>query len=122
MTVSIEPRQVKKMLSELLGRDVDVQPVETVRPHSATARGLVTDDDELVAVIASDLSFAHTSGAALAMMPADLASGEPEAPDDDLELTDHFGFALEPPELNPSPIVDPDPPRESIPPVDPRTR
>ncbi len=84
MSLDIEDGQVGKLLSDLLGREVVVNPVDTVQPHSATARGLVTDEDELVAVIASDLAFAHRSGAALAMIPSTSVSDEPGDPDEEL--------------------------------------
>ena len=70
-SITIKDQEVQKILAGLLGRDVAVSAVDDpVRPHSSTARGLVTDDDQLVAVIATDLLFAHRSAAALAMMPA----------------------------------------------------
>ena len=83
--ITIKDQEVQKILAGLLGRDVDVAPVDDpVRPHSSTARGLVTDDDQLVAVIATDLLFAHRSAAALAMMPAAGIDEEAEDPDEDL--------------------------------------
>lgn len=83
--IMINERQVGSILSGLLGRDVDVSGIaDGVNPHSATARGLVTDDDRLVAVIATDLLFAHRSAAAMAMMPAAIVEEAGEEPDDDL--------------------------------------
>lgn len=83
--ISIRDQEVKTILTGLLGRDVDVTRLDDpVLPHSSTARGLVTDDDELVAVIASDLAFAHYSAAALAMMPADTVDEQAQQPDGDL--------------------------------------
>lgn len=84
-TITISDNEVQSILAGLLGRTVTVSPVDdAIRPHSSTARGLVTDDNELVAVIATDLRFAHRSAAALAMMPAALVAEEAEDPDDDL--------------------------------------
>jgi hypothetical protein len=84
MSLDIEDGQMQKLLTDLLGREVTVAPVDQVEPHSATARGLVTDDDELVAVIASDLLFAHLSGAALAMIPAHSVDEKTMEPDEEL--------------------------------------
>lgn len=84
MSLEIADGQVQQLLTDLLGREVLVTPATTVDPHSATARGLVTDDDELVAVIASDLMFAHRSGAALAMIPSVTADEASEGPDEEL--------------------------------------
>lgn len=83
--ITIKDSEVQKILAGLLGRDVDVSALgDPVRPHSSTARGLVTDDDQLVAVIATDLLFAHRSAAALAMMPAATINEAAEDPDEDL--------------------------------------
>ncbi|MEM7324647.1 MAG: hypothetical protein AAF531_16270 [Actinomycetota bacterium] len=83
--IEIKDNEVQKILAGLLGRDVDVARVDDpIRPHSSTARGLVTDDDKLVAVIATDLLFAHRSAAALAMMPASAINEAAEDPDEDL--------------------------------------
>lgn len=84
MSLDIEDGQVQKLLSDLLGREVIVSPADVVEPHSATARGLVTDEDELVAVIASDLPFAHISGAALAMIPSSAVEDAGDDPDEEL--------------------------------------
>ncbi|MGH1492872.1 MAG: hypothetical protein ACRBK7_26340 [Acidimicrobiales bacterium] len=84
MGLEIADGEVQKLLCGLLGREVAVSPVDTVEPHSATARGLVTEEDELVAVIASDLFFAHSSGAALAMIPAHTLDGKENDPDEEL--------------------------------------
>lgn len=84
-SIQIKDQEVQKILAGLLGRDVEVASVDDpVRPHSSTARGLVTDDDTLVAVIATDLPFAHRSAAALAMIPAAGIDDDVEEPDGDL--------------------------------------
>ncbi|MEM7272359.1 MAG: hypothetical protein AAF547_04700 [Actinomycetota bacterium] len=83
--ITIKDRQIESILSGLLGRDVGVTPLEDgVQPHSSTARGLVTDENQLVAVIATDLRFAHRSAAAMAMMPANIVDEDAEDADADL--------------------------------------
>lgn len=82
MPTNIEDEKVQTLLSDLIGREVELEPITVVEPHSVTARGLVTDDDDLVAVIASDLEFAHRSGAALAMMPANTVAFVDDVDDD----------------------------------------
>lgn len=82
MSLAMQVTEVGKLLSNLIGRKVVATPCDSVDPHPAATRGLVTNDDELVAVIAADLQFAHRSAAALAMMPAgrcDEAGDEPDA-------------------------------------------
>jgi hypothetical protein len=81
---AIPTTKVETLLTDLLGRQVDLHEIELVEPHSSTARGLITDDDELVAVIASDLPFAHLTGAALAMVPAAKANEAVDDPDEEL--------------------------------------
>lgn len=68
-TVIIDRFDVGHLVEGLLGRDVTIDVSTEVVPHPATYRGLVTDQDELVAVLGSDISFAHRSAAALAMIP-----------------------------------------------------
>lgn len=80
-TISIGQVPLAQLLEELLGRDVTMQPVEQVDAHPATYRGMVTDSDDLVAVIGSDLEFAHAAGAALALIPAGRLDGL-DQPDD----------------------------------------
>ncbi len=86
MPVIIEEDKIERMLESLLGCDVAISESSHVRPHSSTARGLVTNENRLVAVIACDLPFAHRSGAALSMIPASDDLGDATEPDDDLLL------------------------------------
>lgn len=80
---NIEPRRLRIVLEDLLGRDIDLAPAD-LTPHDATLRGLVNDQDELKGVIGSDLAFAHGSGAALALMPASAAAEAGDQPSDEL--------------------------------------
>lgn len=66
----IESKVVVGLLNDLLGARVTTRGAETLELHPATCRGLVNNDDRLVGMIGSDLDFAHRSGAALAMIPA----------------------------------------------------
>jgi len=70
VTKSIETADVGHVLSNLVGRDVRVAEAEGIEPHAATLRGLVTNENVLSGVIGGNLAFAHTTGAALAMIPA----------------------------------------------------
>ncbi|MEE9413668.1 MAG: hypothetical protein V3V01_00190 [Acidimicrobiales bacterium] len=79
--ITIGQTPLANLLEDLLGREVNLQPVDKVEPHEATYRGMVTDEDDLVAVIGSDLEFAHTTGAALALIPAGRLDGL-DQPDD----------------------------------------
>ena len=83
-TVTIKEAKIGEMLTNLLGRDVSVSTSDGVTPHRATYRGLVTNEDILVAVVASDLDFAHRSGGALAMIPPGTVNEKGDDPDDDL--------------------------------------
>ena len=65
----LRPEQIRELLGQLLGRAVHLHPVSEVHADSNTFRGLVTESNHLVAVVAGDLAFAHQSGAALAMVP-----------------------------------------------------
>lgn len=83
MSLVLEARDVAKILTKLLNRPVKVKPT-TARPdHPVARRALVNDDNALVAVLSSDLAFAHRSGAALALMPAGTIK-EGDQPDEDL--------------------------------------
>lgn len=88
-TVAIQTKQVEEILETLIGRDISVQPADSVDGHPATMRGLVTNENELVAVIGSDLPFAHRTGAALAMIPVGMVEEKGDQPDDDLILAYH---------------------------------
>ncbi len=83
-TVLIPEAAIAQILTNLFGRDVDTVTAQTVTPHEETVRGLVTNENQLVAVIASDLEFAHRSGAALAMIPAGSVENKGSRPDADL--------------------------------------
>ncbi len=83
-TDTIPETAIAEILTNLLGRDVNAVTAEAVSPHNETARGLVTNEDQLVAVIGSDLEFAHRSGAALALIPASRVENRGTSPDADL--------------------------------------
>ena len=76
--------QVVKLLRELLSRSIRLDTIATITPHPATYRGVVNDDNVPVAVIAADIDFAHTSAAALAMIPASIVEEKGDKPDPDL--------------------------------------
>ena len=76
--------EVGGLLTNLIGREITAGATESVEPHPATMRGLVTNENQLVAVIASDLDFAHRTGAALAMIPAGRCEDAGDNPDSDL--------------------------------------
>jgi hypothetical protein len=80
----VELDAVSELLESLLGKEVFSVEAPSFEPHSATLRGLVTDEDNLVAVIGSDLSFAHLSGACLALIPRGRAEDAGDQPDEDL--------------------------------------
>jgi len=82
--LTIDLNNVSHLLGGLIGREVQVQAASNVEVHPATVRGLVTDDNQLVSVIACDLAFAHFSGAALAMIPKGVAEAAGDQPDADL--------------------------------------
>jgi hypothetical protein len=84
MTVAIEQDTISHLLGHLLGRSVDASAAPVVQPHPATCRGLVSDEDKLVAVIGSDLAFAHNAGAALAMLPPARLDDLAGAPDTEI--------------------------------------
>lgn len=84
MPLVLDPRDVQRILGGLLNRKVKVAPSKAKPEHPATRRPLVNDDNGLVAVIASDLPFAHRSGAAVALMPPAMVAAVPEVPDEDL--------------------------------------
>lgn len=86
MSVAIDGAQVGEMLTSLTGKDATAQLADSVEPHPAATRGLVTNENQLVAVIGADLDFAHKSGAALAMIPSGRCEDAGDEPDDDLIL------------------------------------
>ncbi len=68
-SVAIECSHMAHLLKDLLGHPVVAKETEPFTPHPVTRCGLVTNDDQLVGIIAADLHFAHLAGAALAMIP-----------------------------------------------------
>jgi hypothetical protein len=83
-TATLTEADVAKLLTDLLGRNVQATGNQALQPHQATYQGLVTNDDRLVAVFGSDLEFAHSSGAALAMVPAGTVDQKGDTADPDL--------------------------------------
>lgn len=67
---AVDAAAIQRVLAGLINGNTDVAPSDDIEAHPATYRGLVNDADELIAVIAADLGFAHRAGAALAMIPA----------------------------------------------------
>lgn len=86
MSVAVQVKEIEEMLANLIGRDVTVTEADSVETHPVTVRGLVTNENQLAAVIGSDLEFAHRSGAALAMVPAGRCEDADGEPDEDLIL------------------------------------
>ncbi len=84
MGLVLESRDVQRLLRKLLNRSVKVTLSKERPEHPATRRALVNDDNALVAVIASDLAFAHRAGAALALMPSPTVATVGDEPDEDL--------------------------------------
>jgi hypothetical protein len=82
--VAVQIAEVGQLLTTLVGREVTAVACDSIDPHPAATRGLVTNDDRLAAVIAGDLDFAHRSGAALAMIPASRCDETGDQPDPDL--------------------------------------
>ncbi len=82
-TLVVTKAQVIGLMKDLLQKDISLETIETIAPHPATYRGLVTDDNTLVAVIAGDIAFAHNSDAALAMIPAGAVAEKGDIPDDE---------------------------------------
>lgn len=80
---NIEVAEVRKVVEGLLGRDIHLEKSE-VAPHVATLRGLVTDKNDLIGAIGSDLPFAHYSGAALALIPVGGARDAGDSPSAEL--------------------------------------
>ncbi len=84
MSVAMQVAEVGELLSSLIGREITATVVDSVEAHPATMRGMVTNDNRLVAVIGSDLDFAHRTSAALAMIPVGRCEDAGDQPDDDL--------------------------------------
>ncbi|MCP5027940.1 MAG: hypothetical protein GY929_16820 [Actinomycetia bacterium] len=80
----LEEGDTRQLLEKLIGKDISLSEPTSKDIHPSTLRGLVTDENELVALIGSDLPFAHFSGAALAMVPLDAVDAEATSPDEDL--------------------------------------
>lgn len=82
-----QPKQLKDLLADLLGRDVTLSPTTPYAPgvDEATSIALYVDDHlNVVAVIACDLSFSAHAGAAIGLVPP----GGAEAAVEDGKLTD----------------------------------
>ena len=82
--IIIKDSGVAHILSNLLSRDVQAVSCQGLQPHAATYRGLVSDENHLLSVVACDLEFAHRSAAALAMIPAGAVEHKVTVPDHDL--------------------------------------
>ncbi|MCP3855965.1 MAG: hypothetical protein GY745_15805 [Actinomycetia bacterium] len=80
----LEEENTQQLLQKLIGKDIHLTELVSKEIHPSTLRGLVTDENELVALIGSDLPFAHFSGAALAMVPLDAVDADATSPDEDL--------------------------------------
>ncbi len=80
----LEDGDTRQLLEKLIGKGVSQSEPSSKEIHPSTLRGLVTDENELVALIGSDLAFAHFSGAALAMVPLDAVDADATSPDEDL--------------------------------------
>ena len=87
--IIIKDSGMAQILSSLLSREVQAVQCQGFQPHPATYRGLVSDENHLLSVIASDLEFAHRSAAALAMIPAGAVENKLTVPDQD--LMDFYG-------------------------------
>ncbi len=84
MSVAMHVTEVGELLTSLIGREITATVADSVDPHPATLRGMVTNDNRLVAVIGSDLDFAHRTSAALAMIPVGRCEDAADTPDSDL--------------------------------------
>lgn len=84
MSVAMQEAEVSELLANLIGREVTAVSCDSVETHEATVRGLVTNENQLVAAIGSDLDFAHRSGAALAMIPVGRCDDAGDQADSDL--------------------------------------
>lgn len=82
-----QPKQLKDLLTELLGRDVTLSPSTPYAPglDEPTSIALYVDDRlNIVAVIACDLPFSAHAGAAIGLVPP----GGADAAVEDGKLTD----------------------------------
>ena len=68
------PQSVSKLLSMIFGVELDVSKCEPPELSSQHVASFVNDDDQLVALCACDKEFVAYSGAALSMIPADVAN------------------------------------------------
>lgn len=82
-TLIITKAQVIGLLQDLLSRDISLDIIPAIEAHPSTYRGLVNDDNEVVALIACDVAFAHRSGAALAMIPNGVVADKGDEPDEE---------------------------------------
>lgn len=84
MSVAMHVTEVGELLTNLVGREITASQADSIDVHPATMRGMVTNDNRLVAVIGSDLDFAHRTSAALAMIPVGRCEDAGDQPDPDL--------------------------------------
>ncbi len=68
------PQTISSLLSMIFGEDLDVSDCEPPELSSLYIATFVNDDNQLVALCACDKSFVAYSGAALSMIPADVAN------------------------------------------------
>lgn len=82
---TIDVATVRSLLSSLFNRECEVSSVNAALDADAAVRGnFVDDNDNLIALVHSDLAFAAFTGAAIAMLPA----GGAEDAVDEGELTE----------------------------------
>lgn len=82
-----QPKQIKDLLTELLGRDVTLSPTTPYAPRTSepvTIATYVDDHLNIVALVACDLAFSARAGAAIGLVPPAGA----EAAIEDGKLTD----------------------------------
>lgn len=76
------PKQVKDLLAELLGRDVDLAPAAPFAPGPETAASIavyVDDTLRISALIAADLPLSAHAGSAIGLVPAAASQAAIEA-------------------------------------------
>ena len=88
-----QPKQVRDLLADLLGRDVTLSPTTPFAPGPDTPASVavyVDDQLRICALIACDLTFSAHAGAAIGLVPV----GGAEAAIEDGKLTDTLGENL----------------------------
>ncbi|WP_370290456.1 hypothetical protein [Nocardioides sp.] len=88
-----QPKQLRDLLTDLLGREVTLQPTTPFAPGPDTAASVavyVDDHLRICALIVCDLSLSAHAGAALGLVPVTGA----EAAIEDGKLTDNLGENL----------------------------